>query len=165
MILHLIQSYIESKQGVLNNYLGSTVQLKQIQTELDLDLIGNSESFIHYQLYISGIESLEYEARNFSDVNVKMEFKFLIANKNYTVYRKIFDRYVFGIARILKFDDSFPSQDTEISNVLTMQEIKNVNITNADRFENETYEPTIEFTMIISDATDISQTILNSENV
>lgn len=165
MILHLIQSYIESKQETLNNFLGSPVQLKQIQTELDMDLIGNSESFINYQLYISGIESLEYEARNFSDVNIKMEFKFLIANKNYTVYRKIFDRYVFGIARILKFDNSFPSQDTEISNVLTMHELKNVNITNADRFENETYEPTIEFTMTISDATDISQTILNSENV
>ena len=165
MILHLIQSYIESKQTVLNNFLGSSVQLKQIQTELDLDSIGNSESFIHYQLYVTGIESLEYEARNFSDVNIKIEFVFLVANKKYTIYKKIFDRYVFGIARILKFDDTFPSQDTDISNALTMHEIKNVNITNADRFENDSYLPSIEFTMMISDAIDISQSILKSESV
>ena len=165
MILHLIQSYIESKQEVLNNFLGSSVQLKQIQTELDLDLIGNSESFIHYQLYITGIESLEYEARNFSNVNVKIEFIFLVANKKYTIYKKIFDRYVFGIYRILKFDDTFPSQDLDISNALTMHEIKSVTISNADKFENDYYLPSIEYTMMISDATDISQSILKSESV
>lgn len=165
MILNLIQSYIESKQAVLNNFLGTSVQLKQIQTELDLNKIGNSESFIHYQLYVTSIESLEYESPNFSNVNVRIEFMFLVANKNYTIYKKIFDRYVFGIARILKFDSVFPLQDTEISNALVINEIKNVNITNADKFENEYYNPGIEFTMMITDSIDISQNILNSETI
>ena len=102
MILHLIQSYIESKQEVLNNFLGSSVKLKQIQTELDLESIGNSESFIHYQLYVSGLNKGNTENQRVMNVSVKLDFIFLVANKKYTIYSKIFDRYIYGIFRILK---------------------------------------------------------------
>mgnify|MGYP001199937633 CR=1 FL=1 len=165
MILNLIQSYIASKQDTLNGYLGSTVKLKQIVTELDLDLIGASESFIHYQLYISSVESMEYETQNFDKVNVKMKFIFQIANKNYTIYKKIFDRYMFGLRRILKSDYFFPFRDAGISNRVQIMAINNISISDGDNIDDEYYKPLMEFDMLILDEENILQTILNSETV
>jgi len=165
MILHLIQSYIESKQDVLNNYLGSSVQLKQIQTELDLDLIGNSESFIHYQLYISGIDKGNTENQRLRNVSVRLGFVFLIANKNNTVYKKIFDRYIYGLFRIFSDKENSTYEDTDISNSLRINNLSNLQISNADNFENEYYRPSMEFDLQVIDKYKTSQTILNSENV
>ena len=165
MILNLIQSYISSKETDLNNYLGSPVKLKQIQTELDLNLIGASESFINYQLYVNSIEPYEYEAQEFSKVNCKMKFTFQIANKDYTIYKKIFDRYVFGIWRILNSDILFPIEDTEISTSLSINGISNVTISDGDNIEDEYYKPSIEFALMVNDEINFSNTILNSETI
>ena len=167
MILNLIQSYIKSKEVTLNGYLGSAVQLKQIQTELDLELIGASESFINYQLYVSGIDKSNSESQRVLSVSVRMEFIFLVANKNYTIYKKIFDRYVFGIFRVLSDKTNVSYKDETISGLLKINNLTDLKITNADNFENEYYRPSIEFNLQIIDKTTLSDftTILNSETV
>ena len=167
MILNLIQSYIKSKEVTLNGYLGSAIQLKQIQTELDLELIGASESFINYQLYVSGIDKSNSESQRVLSVSVRMEFVFLVANKNYTIYKKIFDRYVFGIFRVLSDKTNVSYKDETISGLLKINNLTDLKITNADNFENEYYRPSIEFNLQIIDKTTLSNftTILNSETV
>ena len=167
MILNLIQSYIKSKEVTLNGYLGSAIQLKQIQTELDLELIGASESFINYQLYVSGIDKSNSESQRVLSVSVRMEFIFLAANKNYTIYKKIFDRYVFGIFRVLSDKTNVSYKDETISGLLKINNLTDLKITNADNFDNEYYRPSIEFNLQIIDKTTLSDftTILNSETV
>lgn len=167
MILNLIQSYIKSKEVTLNGYLGSAVQLKQIQTELDLELIGASESFINYQLYVSGIDKSNSESQRVLSVSVRMEFIFLVANKNYTIYKKIFDRYVFGIFRVLSDKTNVSYKDETISGLLKINNLTDLKITNADNFDNEYYRPSIEFNLQIIDKITLSDftTILNSETV
>ena len=165
MILHLIQSYIESKQEVLNNFLGSSVKLKQIQTELDLESIGNSESFIHYQLYVSGLNKGNTENQRVMNVSVKLDFIFLVANKKYTIYSKIFDRYIYGIFRILKEKSNVVYENETVSGYLRINNLTNLEITNADNFEGEYYRPSIEFDLQILDKGSISQSILKSESV
>ena len=167
MILNLIQSYIKSKEVTLNGYLGSAIQLKQIQTELDLELIGASESFINYQLYVSGIDKSNSESQRVLSVSVRMEFVFLVANKNYTIYKKIFDRYVFGIFRVLSDKTNVSYKDETISGLLKINNLTDLKITNADNFDNEYYRPSIEFNLQIIDKTTLSNftTILNSETV
>ena len=167
MILNLIQSYIKSKEVTLNGYLGSAIQLKQIQTELDLELIGASESFINYQLYVSGIDKSNSESQRVLSVNARLEFIFLAANKDYKVYKKIFDRYVFGIFRVLSDKTNVSYKDETISGLLKINNLTDLKITNADNFENEYYRPSIEFNLQIIDKTTLSNftTILNSETV
>ena len=167
MILNLIQSYIKSKEVTLNGYLGSSIQLKQIQTELDLELIGASESFINYQLYVSGIDKSNSESQRVLSVNARLEFIFLAANKDYKVYKKIFDRYVFGIFRVLSDKTNVSYKDETISGLLKINNLTDLRITNADNFENEYYRPSIEFNLQIIDKTTLSNftTILNSETV
>jgi hypothetical protein len=167
MILNLIQSYIKSKEVTLNGYLGSAIRLKQIQTELDLELIGASESFINYQLYVSGIDKSNSESQRVLSVSVRMEFIFLVANKNYTIYKKIFDRYVFGIFRVLSDKTNVSYKDGTISGLLKINNLTDLRITNADNFDNEYYRPSIEFNLQIIDKTTLSNftTILNSETV
>ena len=167
MILNLIQSYIKSKEVTLNGYLGSAIQLKQIQTELDLELIGASESFINYQLYVSGIDKSNSESQRVLSVNARLEFIFLAANKDYKVYKKIFDRYVFGIFRVLSDKTNVSYKDETISGLLKINNLTDLKITNADNFDNEYYRPSIEFNLQIIDKTTLSDftTILNSEAV
>ena len=167
MILNLIQSYIKSKEVTLNGYLGSAIQLKQIQTELDLELIGASESFINYQLYVSGIDKSNSESQRVLSVNTRLEFIFLAANKDYKVYKKIFDRYVFGIFRVLSDKTNVSYKDETISGLLKINNLTDLKITNADNFDNEYYRPSIEFNLQIIDKTTLSNftTILNSETV
>lgn len=167
MILNLIQSYIKSKEMTLNGYLGSAIQLKQIQTELDLELIGASESFINYQLYVSGIDKSNSESQRVLSVNARLEFIFLAANKDYKVYKKIFDRYVFGVFRVLSDKNNVSYKDETISGLLKINNLTDLKITNADNFDNEYYRPSIEFTLQIIDKTTLSNftTILNSETV
>ena len=167
MILNLIQSYIKSKEVTLNGYLGSAIQLKQIQTELDLELIGASESFINYQLYVSGIDKSNSESQRVLSVNARLEFIFLAANKDYKVYKKIFDRYVFGIFRVLSDKTNVSYKDETISGLLKINNLTDLKITNADNFDNEYYRPSIEFNLQIIDKTTLSNftTILNSETV
>ena len=167
MILNLIQSYIKSKEVTLNGYLGSAIQLKQIQTELDLELIGASESFINYQLYVSGIDKSNSESQRVLSVNARLEFIFLAANKDYKVYKKIFDRYVFGIFRVLSDKTNVSYKDETISGLLKINNLTDLKITNADNFDNEYYRPSIEFNLQIIDKTTLSEftTILNSEAV
>lgn len=167
MILSLIQSYISSKETILNNYLGASVQLKQIQTELDLNLIGASESFIHYQLYVTGIDKGNMESQRVMNVSVRLEFVFLVANKNYTIYKKIFDRYIYGLFRVFKDKTNAVYQADEVSAYLRINNLTNLQITNADNFDAEYYKPGIEFDLQIIDKSTINnvQTILNSESV
>ncbi len=162
MILNLIQNYISQKETILNSYLNAKIQLKQIVTELDMERIGASESFINYQLYVDSTESIPQETPDYDLVNVRMDFIFLVANKNYTVYKKIFDKYLFGLRRILKKSKTpLMTYSTEdISTSLRLIDITNVSITNADRFEDDYYKPSIIFTLKICDSSGTNQIIL-----
>lgn len=168
MILNLIQSYIEQKAELVNANYDTNIQLRQIVTELDLDLIGVSESRINYQLFISSIESIESESEDLSEVSVRLDFIINVANKKYTVYKKMFDRYLFAFQRVLKraVRPLISMTDEDISTGITIIDIKNVNITDADRFEDGYYTPSIAFVLTIMDTNDLLiYNIAKSESV
>lgn len=154
MILNLIQEYLTQKTAKVNANLDGSIVLKQVITELDLDYTGNSESYIHYQAYITEITAQDDEAQIYKTVNVSLEFIINIANKNYTVYKNIFDRYIFPFMRVLQLSKQplIEFKDGDISTGLSLIDIYDVRITNANRFEDEYYKPTIEFTLMISDS-------------
>jgi len=166
-LLSLIQEYLGQKVVLLNAQLGTSVVLKQVQTELDMERIGASESNIHYQLFITGTEDPGFESQYFDLINVSLDFIFLIANKNYTVYQQKFDRYIYNFRRILTYKKApaLSFSDRDISETLKIQDIKNVQITNGDRFEEGYYKPSVQFQLKIYDNTDLSQTINNSNTV
>ena len=165
MILNLIQEYLRQKTVIINASFDGGIALKQIVTEVDMDLIGASESFIHYQTYVTDIENIPGESYKYKNVNVSLEFIIQVANKNYTVYKKVFDRYVFAFMRVLERSKTplMVFTNTDISTGLKLLDITNVRITNGDRFEEEYYKPTIEFTLKINDSG--NEDILKSESV
>ena len=165
MILNLIQEYLRQKTVIINASFDGGIALKQIVTEVDMDLIGASESFIHYQTYVTDIENIPGESYKYKNVNVSLEFIIQVANKNYTVYKKVFDRYVFAFMRVLEHSKTplMVFTNTDISTGLKLLDITNVRITNGDRFEEEHYKPTIEFTLKINDSG--NEDILKSESV
>lgn len=166
MILKLIQNYVKSKETDLNDYLDSSISLKQIQTELDIEKIGTSESYIHYQLYVTGIDKGNTESQRIVNVNVRLQFMFLVANKNYTVYSKILDRYIYGLFRILRNKANVSYVDENISSSIKINNLTDLQITNADTFEEDYYKPSIEFTLQIIDKSEIlTSQIIKSEAV
>ena len=167
MILELIQNYIAQKSVVVNANYTTDIQLKQIVTELDLEQIGASESFIHFQLFIPSIEKIPQETAKYDNVLVRLDFIILIANKDYTIYKKVFDRYLFAFMRVLKKSKTpmMSYRDEDISAGLTLVDVYDVKITNGDNFEDDYYRPSIEFTLKISDDGTLSNNILKSESV
>ena len=167
MILNLIQEYLRQKTVIINASFDGGIVLKQIVTEVDMDLIGASESFIHYQTYITDIENIPGESYKYKNVNVSLEFIIQVANKNYTVYKKVFDRYVFAFMRVLERSKNplMTFSDNDISSGLLLLDIQNVKIVNADRFEDEHYKPTINFTLKINDNMNTSNNILKSDSI
>jgi len=168
MILALTQKYIEDKIEVLNGQYGSSIKLKQIETELDLQMIGASESFIHYQLYTTGITRTADETRK-REASFRLDFWFMVANKNYTVYNEKFDKYIFGLERLMYTDvnPTLPYKDETISNSLRLVKLSNIQITNADRFEENGnyFNPSIEFTMLVSDKRNVQNGIYVSDSI
>jgi len=97
-------------------------------------------------------------------INVRLDFTFLVANKDNSVYQKIFDRYIFPFRRILK-NDAGQYSNEDISSSLMINEIRNVNISNGDRIEDDYYKPSIEFVLNVTDSLLYSSQILKSESI
>jgi len=166
MILKLIKNYIQSKETDLNANLDTAIHLKQIQTELDIEMIGTSESYIHYQLYVGSVNKGNFESQRVTTVSVKMQLMFLIANKNYTIYSEIFDRYVYLLFRILKEKPNVSYSNEDVSSGLKINNLTDLQITNADTIEDDYYKPSIEFTLQIIDKSEIiSSQIIDSDAV
>jgi hypothetical protein len=166
MILKLIQNYVKSKETDLNDYLDTEIHLKQIQTELDIELIGASESYIHYQLYVSSIDKGNAESQRLVGVKVRLQFIFLVANKDYTVYSKILDRYIYGLFRVLRSKQNVSYKDEDISSSIKINNLTDIQVTNADTFEEDYYKPSIEFTLQVIDKSEIiSSQIIDSDAV
>ncbi len=167
MILELIQDYIEQKALLVNANYDTNIQLKQIQTEMEISKIGMSESFIHYQLFVTSLESMPAENNKYDNVNVRLDFVIQVANKNYTIYKKVFDRYLFAFRRVLKKakQPMMYYSNEDISSGLLLNDIYDVNIVNADNFEDGYYKPSIEFTLKVCDSASVDNIILKSESV
>ena len=152
-LLSLIQEYLTQKTTVLNAQLNEQIVLRQIETKLDITKAPRNEKYINYQLYISGVEREDGESRESKIIGVRLDFIFQTANKNYTVYQEKFGRYVYNFERIM-FNDinpKLPFADRDISDSITITDIRDVKITNTDRFEENIYNPSIEFNLHIFD--------------
>ena len=163
-LLSLIQEYLRLKAVVLNAQLNEQIILKQIETKLDISKAVRSERYIHYQLFVEGVERPEQESRRQRSIKCRIDFLFMIANKNYTIYEVKFNRYIYNLERLLYSDiePKLPYSDRDISDTLTVIGIDEVQITNADRFEDDYYKPSIEFTLKVYDNTNIiSQNIIS----
>ena len=102
MLLSFIQEYITDKFSELNSYFDNSIKVNRIVTDNDIDFIPENESQINYQLYITGVNSFNYESDVMDIVSVKIRVYFNVANRNTDTYSLLFDRYVFGMRRLLK---------------------------------------------------------------
>ena len=149
MIFKLINSFINEKFDSLRGNFSDKINIIQANTHLDLQKISAGESNITWQSYIADIESDSTESKMTRNVKVILSFKFMIVNKNPEVYHNIFDRYIYGLYRILINQQSYFNEN--ISSSLYIKGLKELNISNADRFDKEYYLPEINFILKITD--------------
>lgn len=152
MILDLINGYFQTKVSELNSRYDLGIKLFQIQTDMDLTKIPNSEKSINYQLFISGVATDNIQSAVLSTVSVRIDFFFLVVNKNYKTYQNIFSQYLWNLFRIIKSDESQIISDTDISYSLRINDIQNVKINNSDNFEDNKFKPNITFDLLITDS-------------
>lgn len=153
MLLSFIQEYITDKFSELNSYFDNSIKVNRIVTDNDIDFIPENESQINYQLYITGVNSMSYESDVMDIVSVKLEFIFNVANRNTDTYSLLFDRYVFGMRRLLKnqVGEVTVADNENVSSAILINDISNVNINSADNFDKEYYRPNITFDLTITD--------------
>lgn len=162
-MISTIREYIESKFEQLNAGRSSTARVRLIENDLILSQISASQADINYQLYITGIEDRsEYEASNFQSVSVRLDFVFIVANKDYTIYQEKFDNFVYMLFKLIKQDMSGVMWEGSENSGAALHEITAMAITDANRFEDSYYKPAIEFTVLASD--EMTTAIYGTEN-
>lgn len=145
MIFSAVQSFVEAKFRELNSRKSDEVKVRRIENDLEFSQISASQADIHYQLYLAGVEATEdIEAEGFFNANVRIDFTFNIAGKDYTAYRDKFDNYVYLLFNLLEYSPD--ALGDEYDNI-GLNECTSVSVTNADRFEEDYYRPTINFVL------------------
>lgn len=164
MISKFVNEYIESKFIELNSYFDNSIKVNRILSDLDIEFIPANDSQINYSVYINSIQSLDYEADIMDIVNLRIEFIFNVTNKNSDYINQIFDRYIYGLRRLLKNEVATVtvSSDEDVSSSILINDIKNVNINNADNYDKDYYKPNISMDLIITDFIKTNATINNN---
>lgn len=153
MLLTLLTEYIESKLQDLNSSLDNTIKINRIVSDMDLSNIADNEKYLNYQLYLENVKSNNYEYEGLDNVIIRIDFIFLVVNKNQDVYKNMFDKYVWNFRRLLKNSVSPVNvySDSDITQSILINDISNVNINNADLFDNDIYKPSITVELLITD--------------
>jgi len=133
----------------LNLNLSQPLKAKRVKDELEFENQSVSNTRCNYMIYIPDSAEIDNANENDSEVRIRIELSFGIANKNTTIYETIYDRYVWGLFRILRNIVSF--EDSGISHALRIYSVTEVKITNGDRFETEYYRPSIEALLSVYD--------------
>lgn len=145
-MFQIIEDYIGDCFEELNERNETGYKVLRITNDLQFENIGASEADINYQLYISSAEfETEKEAVGEFRANVRLDFTFIIAGKDYTIYKEKFDNYVYPLAAIFINDSRGLNYTTGDNSATILNGLSNLMISNADRFEENYYRPTIEF--------------------
>ncbi len=143
-----IESYIEDKFEVLNQTAAEGFSVQRITNDFQYENISASQADINYQLFISNFEyDTELETPGMFSVNVRLDFLFIVAGKNYTVYKDKFDSYLYPLAALFVNDSRGLNFTSEDNSAITINELTQIAITNSDRFEENYYRPSIEMTL------------------
>ena len=107
------------------------------------------------------------ESNVFLLVNCNLQFVFLTAKKNNSYLRILFDKYVYGLFRIMNemFGSAQVTYDSDLSQSITINEITEISIETADTKAGEYYTPSIAFTLSVIDNTNIGGITLSTENL
>lgn len=153
MLIDLLTEYIELKFEELNLNLDNTIKLNRIVSDMDIQNIADNEKYLNYQIYLESVKSNEHEFEGLDNVTLRIDFFFLTVNKNFETYRNMFDRYVWNFRRLLKTQQTPVTvfNDSDISYGININDILNVNIVNADLFDNDIYKPSINLELLITD--------------
>jgi len=143
-----IESYIESKFDELNRNASEGFSVQRITNDLQFENVGASQADINYQLFISNFEyETELETVGMFSVNVRLDFTFIIAGKDYTVYKDKFDSYLYPLAAMFINDSRGLNYVSEDNSAIVLNELTQIAVTNSDRFEENYYKPSIELTL------------------
>lgn len=148
-MFEIIESYILSKVTDLNSTLQSPVKVNRIENEFQADNVSASKSEYNYQLYITDLEfSREYESAEGFTVRVNLELFFNVVGKDQTAYKAKFDNYLFPLVQLFVNDSRGLNYRDPNNTAAILASLEEININNADRFQDEYYRPTIglEFT-------------------
>ena len=158
MILHLLENFINAKFDDLNSVLDTSVKVNLVSQDFNFEDLSLNNSMLNYQVFITSVNSAdEFENPNIDILNARIDFIFLITGKDVSVYKEKFDSYVWQCRRLLKnaVVPRVSYQDTNISFGLWINDIRSVNVTNADRFDGHYYRPSIEVALRVFDETAI----------
>ena len=167
MIYSLINEFVIERLGALQSGFDTELQLKEIPLDIEVDKIPASHSTLHYLLTISGVNKVRNESNVFLLVNCNLQFVFLTAKKNNSYLRILFDKYVYGLFRIMNemFGSAQVTYDSDLSQSITINEITEISIETADTKAGEYYTPSIAFTLSVIDNTNIGGITLSTENL
>ncbi len=166
MILSLVEDFVNLKFDELNEALGETVKVNPILNEMQFENMPMSDTAISYLTFITSQEAIEEEPDNIDLVSCRIDFYFLISNKDSSIYKQIFNRYMYAMRRLIK-DSQEPFtnySNSGISLSLEILEIMSARITNGDRFEDNHYKPSIEFVLKVYDANEELSSVLINPN-
>ncbi len=145
-MFELIESYVEDTLDELNERSSTAYKVQRITNELQFENIAASQADINYQLYISSVAfDSEIEAPGVFTAKVKLNFTFIVAGKDYTAYKEKFDNYLYPLLSILAHDSRGVNYTVGDSLTMVLNEISNVVLSDADKFEQNYYLPSIEF--------------------
>jgi len=149
-LLRTVETYLASKFDELNSRKAESVKVRLIENDLQLSQVSASQADIHYQIFITGVESNENIESDFSSlVNVRVDFLFNVANKDYSVYKLKFDEYLYPLYQLIK-EDSASYGSTEITGFV-IADTEAVAISNADQFQDSYYRPSLSFAFRVYD--------------
>lgn len=164
-MFQIVESYIEEKFEQLNAYSAEGFSVQRITNDLQFENVGASQADINYQLFISQLQfNPEFETPGVFTVDVRIDFTFITAGKDYTVYKSKFDNYIYPFAAMLVNDSRGLNYTSEDNSAIVLNDMQSVSVTNSDRFEDNYYKPSIEFTLQ-GFASYYSNQTLTSENI
>lgn len=153
MILDLIEEYYQLKFDTLNSSLPAGDQLRQVDNDLMQDAYANTPKIYDWRLFIPDTDPVGSESRAHDEIRTRIQFYFLIKNRNRTAYKTFFNQYVWGMRNMLRRNElapHLPYKNVTISTELTLNGLAEIVIRNADLFEGDFYLPSIEGTFMVS---------------
>jgi len=159
----IVEGYVEDTFEQLNVVFETSYKVLRITNDLQLENLSASQADINYQLFISNVAYEDLEMSGRFNVNVRLEFFFNVVGKDYTAYKSKFDEYVYPFISLLVNDSRGLNYTIEDDSSVVLNDLSQIQVTNADRFEGDYYRPSVEF--ILTGITSSNANILSTDNV
>lgn len=147
MIYKLLNKWLKDRVTAFNTTLTEDSKpLKEVDTTLDSGLLPSNYKDYGYMIKFS--DAPDMIGSNF-DVNVKLEFYFLLAKKPLSNYQLMIDKYLYALVKYLTDPvlAALPFSDNSISTSIKIIDIGNFSLKDLDKMPELYFMPYLNFTV------------------